>query len=292
MASFELVHSPLAELAEGPVWHEKALWWVDIHAGTLNRWEPASGESSSRATGDSLGAACPCVDGRWILARRRGFAFLDWKSGEISPMASVDLPADQRLNDGKCDPSGRFWAGSMGEPPGQKNAFLFVLEENGRTRQVLDGISLSNGLAWSGDGNTMFHVDSLEQSLTAYEFRQADGTLGKGRLLACFPESMGCPDGIAIDRDDNLWVAMWGGSAVVRIDGQSGSILQKIDLPVRQPSSCCFGGARLDQLYVTSAWSGMDDAQRQRDPLAGSIFQIPTSTPGIATRLFQNSTTL
>ncbi len=289
MASFELIHSPKAELGEGPLWHENALWWVDIHAGTLNRLNPANGDTSTRPTNDSLGAACPCADGRWLLAQRRGFSLLDWQTGQIEPLASIDLPTEQRLNDGKCDPVGRFWAGSMSEPPRHKSAFLFALEADGRVTKVLDGISLSNGLAWSSDGGTMFHADSLEQTVTAYDFECADGTLGKSRVLVRFPESMGCPDGLTIDKENHLWIAMWGGSSVVRLHGETGKILEKIDLPVTQPSSCCFGGAQFDQLFVTSAWSGMSNLQRERDPLAGSIFRISTSTSGFPPVPFQHT---
>ena len=289
MASFERIHAPAAELGEGPVWHDDALWWVDIHEGTLHRLNPATGDRSSRPTNDSLGAACPCRDGRWLLAQRSGFSFLDWKTGHVTPFASIDLPFDQRLNDGKCDPAGRFWAGSMSEPARSHNAFLFKLEPDGCVKMVLEGISLSNGMAWSSDGGTMFHADSLEQTVTAYDFECAKGTLGKSRVLVRFPESMGCPDGLAIDRDNHLWIAMWGGSSIVRIHGETGEILEKTDLPVTQPSSCCFGGSRLDQLFVTSAYSGMSDLQRQREPLAGSLFRIPASTAGFSPVPFQHS---
>lgn len=289
MASFELLHAAHAELAEGPVWHEGCLWWVDIHAGTLNRLNPDTGETSNRPSFDSLGAAVPCEDGRWLLARGRGFSLLDWETGCITPLASIPLPASQRLNDGKCDPAGRFWAGSMSEPPEHGNAFLFKVGRDGRATKVLDGISLSNGLAWSSDAGTMFHADSLEQTVTAYDFQPAGGTIANGRLLVRFPSSMGCPDGLTIDRENHLWIAMWGGSSIVRIHGESGDILEKIDLPVLQPSSCCFGGPDLDQLYVTSAWSGMSEKQRQSDPLAGSLFKISTTTTGFPPVLFQNT---
>ena len=289
MASFDLIHSPEAELGEGPVWHDEALWWVDIHAGTLNRLNPAKGDTSRRPTNGSLGAACPCADGRWLLAQRNGFFLLDYETGHLAPFASIGMPAGHRLNDGKCDPAGRFWVGSMSEPPRHKNAFLFALEPNGRVTKVLEGISLSNGLAWSSDGGTMFHADSLEQTVTAYDFECAHGTLGKSRVLVRFPESMGCPDGLTIDKENHLWIAMWGGSSVVRIHGETGEILEKIELPVTQPSSCCFGGPQCDQLFVTSAWSGMNELQRRCDPLAGSIFRISTSTSGFPPVPFRNT---
>lgn len=282
----------MAELGEGPVWHDSALWWVDIHSGMLHCLNPSTGETKSRQTNDSLGAACPCADGRWLLAQRSGFSLLNWESGQIDPFASIDLPADQRLNDGKCDPAGRFWVGSMSEPPQRKNAHLFALNPDGRVTEVLDGISLSNGLAWSSNGGTMFHADSLEQTVTAYDFVCTEGTLGKGRALVRFPESMGCPDGLTIDKENHLWIAMWGGSSVVRIHGETGEILEKIELPVSQPSSCCFGAPLLDQLFVTSAWSGMSDLQRQRDSLAGSIFRISTSTSGFPAVPFKITTSL
>lgn len=290
----QVVYSGRAELAEGPVWHAGALWWVDIVSGTLNRLDPETGLNTSRATGGFLGAAVPCEDGRWVLARRHECTLFDWETGRFSPLAvpSEGIAPRHRFNDGKCDPTGRFWAGtlSLDQAPGE--AALFVVEAAGQIRRALNGLSLSNGLGWSPSGKDFFHIDTPTRIVSSYAFDGASGILGSRKPLIQFTEAEGFPDGMTVDAAGHLWVALWGGGAVVRVNGVTGEIIERHPLPVKQVSSCTFGGADLRTLFITTAWEGMSMAQREAQPLAGSIFAFRTAVEGLPVTLFRNPRTL
>jgi sugar lactone lactonase YvrE len=283
MNTAEIVYRGRAELAEGPNWHDGALWWVNIVSGTLNRLDPASGVNISRATGGFLGAAAPCVDGRWLLARQRDCALLDWTTGKIEVLheAFDAVAADQRFNDGKCDPQGRFWVGTLTlkETPGR--AGLYCQEANGKFRPVLQGLTLANGLGWSPDGSRFFHIDTPTRKVSVYDFDAARGTLAGGRALIQFSDTDGYPDGMTVDAAGNLWVALWGGSAVAEVDGRSGKILAKHPVPAAQVSCCTFGGPDLRTLYITTAWENLTLDQRIAAPSAGSIFALRTEVAGL-----------
>lgn len=279
----QVIHAGRAELAEGPVWYSNALWWVDIAAGTLNRFDPETGINASRATGGFLGAAVPCEDGRWLLARQHECTLFDWETGRFTPLA---VPAEgvslrHRFNDGKCDPSGRFWGGTMSLDHAREEASLFAIESTGQIRRVLSGISLSNGLGWSPKGDRFYHIDTPTRRVSWFDFDLATGKMGQRKTLVEFSEADGFPDGMTVDAAGNLWIALWSGGCVAQVDGQTGVILEKHPLPVAQVSSCAFGGSDLRTLFITTAWEGFSFAQREAQPLAGSIFSLRTDTPGL-----------
>jgi sugar lactone lactonase YvrE len=283
-----VVYQGRAELAEGPVWHDGALWWVDIACGTLNRLDPATGLNTSRGTGGYLGAACPTADGRWLLARQHDCALMDWQSGRFTPLASPrdGVAARHRFNDGKCDPAGRFWVGTMSLDRKPDEASLFCIEHDGAVRRVLRGLSLSNGLAWSPDGRAFYHADTPTRRVQKFDFDVASGVLSNPRLLIQFGEADGWPDGMTSDAEGHLWIGLWGGRCVVRVHGETGGVMERHELPVSNVSSCTFGEADLRTLFITTAWEGFDEAQRQKEPLAGSIFALRTHTQGVATHCF------
>lgn len=279
----QLIFAGRAELAEGPVWHEGALWWVDIVAGTLNRFDPVTGLNASRATGGFLGAAVPCTDGRWLLARQHECTLFDWETGRFTPLA---VPAEgisprHRFNDGKCDPTGRFWAGtlSLDQRPGE--AALFAIEGTGQIRRALSGISLSNGLGWSPAGDIFYHIDTPSHRISRFAFDAEKGVIGERQTLIQFSDADGFPDGMTVDAGGNLWVALWSGHAVAQVDGKTGALLHKYPLPVSQVSSCTFGGPDLRTLFITTAWEGFSFSQREAHPLAGGLFALRTDAPGL-----------
>ncbi|HEU5077778.1 MAG TPA: SMP-30/gluconolactonase/LRE family protein [Opitutaceae bacterium] len=283
----ELCYAGRAELAEGPVWHEGALWWVNIVSGTLNRLDVSTGLNTARATGDFLSSAVPKGDGGWLVARRGECALLDWKSGKLTPFAKpAEMPSGNRFNDGKCDPAGRYWVGSMDLKLRPRRAALYRVDHDGRVERMIENLSLSNGVAWSAAGDRFFHVDTTERRLTAYDFDLARGTLSNARLIREFAESEGSPDGMAIDREDKLWIALWGGSAVVQVDPRSGKTLSRHELPVAQVSACAFGGEDSSTLFITTAWQNLSLERRIAQPLAGSIFALKTQTRGAPVSLF------
>jgi sugar lactone lactonase YvrE len=283
----ELVYAARAELAEGPVWHDNALWWVDIFAGTLNRLDPTSGCNSARATQDLLAAAAPTTDGRWLIARRRELALLDWETGALraGDFARLRLPRAHRFNDGKCDAHGRFWVGTL-DMAGKLHRCGLFRAERGRLELAVAEVSLSNGLAWSPANDTFYHVDTLARRLDRFQFDLERGRFSDRTTLTTFARAEGAPDGITCDAEGHLWVACWGSGLVLRIDGKNGRRLEHIRVPAARVTSCAFGGPRLDELYITTAWHGLRLAGRAREPLAGSIFAIRTATHGPATHRF------
>ena len=275
----ELLFDCRHELSEGPVWHDGAFWWVNITEGTFNRLDLASQSHREWKTGQMLGAAVPCEDGRWLLARQHGLSFFDLKTGAMEFI--VDPEPDRprhRFNDGKCDSIGRFWAGTINMDCDVTSANLYVLDASLSCRRMLEGVTVSNGLAWSADAKKMFYADSPTGRVDVFDFDLERGEISNRRTLVRVVN--GSPDGMTVDVEDNIWLAQWGGNCVTRYDGRTGRELARIEFPVSQVSSCCFGGENLDELFVTSAWEHFDAAKRKAEPMAGSIFRVKTSTCG------------
>jgi sugar lactone lactonase YvrE len=248
-----------ADVGEGPVWDAAtgSLHWVDIAAGLIHRTDVATGETLSVELQTTVGAVALHPAGGYVAATTRGFLRVD-ADGGASPIAEF-LSERHRMNDAKCDPAGRLWAGSVELSATAGEGALHVLDEYGRHRTVLDGLTLPNGMDWSPDGRTFFFVDTIPGRIDAYEFDASDGTLGRQRTIVEYGDGAGTgqPDGMCVDADGCLWVAMWGGAAVEHRSPE-GELLLRVDVPVRQPSSCAFGGPGLDTLYVTSARRGLD----------------------------------
>jgi sugar lactone lactonase YvrE len=278
----QLLHDGKAELAEGPVWHDGALWWVDILAGTFNRFDTASGINSSRATGDFLGAAFPTTHGDWLLARRHQMVRMDWLTGRMETLATLDGAQGRlRFNDGKCDPSGRLLLGTMHRDGATGAGALYQFSGGGLNR-VLDGVTVSNGMDWSPDGARFYYADSPTGRVDVFDYDPETGTMDNRRVLITVPSDKGVPDGLCCDQSGNIWLALWDGGGVECFDGSSGASLERIELPVKKVTSCCFGGSRRDQLFITTAWEGNDRARRDAEPLAGGIFVVQPGVCGQA----------
>lgn len=276
------------ELAEGPVWHEGALYWVDIVRGDLYRLE--EGVLTQRRVGGLLGAAVPVGGPRWLLARDDGFSFFHWDTGETEALHDPEahLPTN-RFNDGKCDPQGRFWAGTLNLRGEHGTAALHVFDHSLVSRRMLDGVTLSNGLGWSPDGRVFYHIDTPSRRIDQFAFDGSAGTISGRRTLHAVPEGQGFPDGMTVDAHGNLWVALWGGGAVVCLEAGTGRELTRLPVPVTQPSSCTFGGEDLGTLFITSAWQDLTPEQRAREPRAGSVFQANPGVHGLPVNLFRRS---
>jgi sugar lactone lactonase YvrE len=274
--------------AEGPAWDgvTGSLLWLDQHVGDvlLGEWNPAAGTltpTRSFAVGTSIGAAVPArepTDG-WLLAAGRGFARLG-TDGAVQRLAEPEegTPGRIRMNDGKCDAQGRFWAGSMSEDGVQGAATLYRLDPDLTLTAVLRGVTISNGLAWSADGGTLFHADTPTQRIDAFTVT-GDGTLRDRRTVVHLPDGVGLPDGMCIDGEGALWVAMWGGHAVRRYS-PAGELLAVVEVDAAQVISCCFGGPQLDTLFITTSQEGLDDAARAADPQSGRLFAAAVGVCG------------
>ena len=280
----ELVVAAAAELGEGPVWdaHEDRLVWVDILGRRVHRTSSA-GETESIDMPLHVGAVAPRAAGGYVAALQDGFWIVgDGAARRIAAVA--EARPGIRFNDGKCDPAGRFWAGTMAYDEAAGAACLYRLDRDGGVTRVLDGVTISNGLAWSGDGRTMFYIDTPTRAIAAFEFAPATGEIGGRRTVVEIPADLGWPDGMAIDAEGGLWVALWDGGAVHRyVDGR---LEQVIRMPVSRPTSCAFGGPDLDELYVTSASTGLSAAARRSEPLAGGLFRVRPGVRGVAASVY------
>jgi sugar lactone lactonase YvrE len=283
-ATLELAADARAEVGEGPVWDPArgVLWWVDIPAGLVHRFDPRTGADRALAVDSAVGAVALRGDGSLLAALADGLAVLDPDTGRAEII--VRLPSGDgrplRCNDGKCDPAGRFWVGRMAYDAAEGAGTLLRIDAGGSVLTRLGGLTIPNGLGWSADGRRMYFLDSVWCEVRQYAYDPATGVMGEGRSLARFPDDGSVPDGMTVDEQGYLWVARWGAGCVTRV-APDGSIVGRIDLPVSQVSSCTFGGADLGDLYLTTAHEGFSAAHRAREPLAGGLFRC---RPGVRGR--------
>ncbi len=266
-----------AHLGEGPVWDEKKekLYWVDILSGLFNEYDPNKKTNKSYEIGEHIGAAVPREKGGFILDKKSGFATFDPDSGKVTPIIDPekDKPGN-RFNDGKCDPLGRFWAGTMAYDLTKGAGNLYCMSEGFKLEKKLDGITISNGLAWNKAADRFYHIDSPTGNIYAYQYENKTGKLSGRQIIRHISDDIGFPDGMTIDREDKLWVAIYGGGRVLRIDPESGKTLLEIQLPVPKITSCTFGGPDLNELYITTCREYMSEEDIQQAPLSGSLFKV------------------
>ena len=259
---------------EAPLWWHGALLYVDIEGQAVIRFDPASGAEHVWPVGELVGTVVPRDRGGLVIAGASGFRFLDETTGTLTPVADPEahLPGN-RFNDGKCSPDGRFFAGtiSLTRQPGA--ARLYRLDPDLSTHEVFGPVTNSNGIGWSPDGHTVFYIDTPRREVLAFDY--LDGNLCHPRRVVDTSNIDGSPDGLAVDAVGRLWVAICHAGCVVCFDPLSGSELERILLPCLETTACAFGGAELDELYVTTG------RREERDePLAGRLFVIR----GLATR--------
>ena len=287
MTQAELVLDARAELAEGPCWlaERGLLAWVDITAGLVHLFDPATGADRALDVGQPVGAVVPTDDGRLALAVRDGFALLDLDRAEVELIVEVERERiGNRMNDGKSDPAGRFWAGTMAVDMGAGAGGLYRLDAERNVELMVPGVSVSNGLGWSPDGRLMYYIDSPQGRVDVFDFDATSGAIANRRPFA--QVKGGDPDGMAVDAGGGLWVAIWGAGKVLHFLPDA-TISDEIELPASRVTSCCFGGPELRDLYITSAWQGMTADQRAREPLAGGIFRSRPGVQGQPTREYR-----
>jgi sugar lactone lactonase YvrE len=281
----ELILDAHAQVGEGPVWDDAngTLVWVDIMSHQVHRYDPAAGRDSAIDVGQPVGAAVLRRDAPGlVLALRDGFALLDESSSRVDMVAAVeaDVPTN-RMNDGKCDPGGRFWAGTMAFNVTPGVGALYRLGSDFQVTRVIDNITLSNGLDWSPDGRLMYYIDSMSQGVDVMNFNALDGSVSGRRRLITVPPDEGLPDGMTVDAEGYLWVALHGSGSIRRYtpDGQVERIVR---VPPTMVTCCTFGGPDLSDLYITTMNYGMSEAARQAQPLAGALFRCQ---PGVRGKL-------
>jgi len=287
-AVVEVAFHPGDELGEGVTWDvvNQQLISVDILRGRIHRFDPRTGAVRTTVVDQPVGAAVPRGRGGLALALRDGFATLDDDSGSLRFVAHVELDRPgQRMNDGACDPAGRFWAGTMcmQERPGL--GALYRLDPDGSVHTMATGVGISNGIDWSLDGSRMYYIDSLTQRVDQFDFDLDSGAIANRRPFAVIDPADGCPDGLTVDADGGIWIALWGGSAIRRYlpDGTLDRVLR---LPVSHPTTCAFGGPTLEDLYITSATIRLSDRERHDQPFGGAVIQCRPGVTGRAAHAY------
>lgn len=283
-------------LGESPLWHprEQVLYYCDIPGRRLNRFDPATGDLSHWSFDTEVASCAPMLDGGLLLAARDGLWRFDPATGARTELAPPPYdPHTERFNDGKCDPQGRFWVGTIYEPRDPALAALYRFHRGSLTKRA-DGITVSNGLAWSPDGRTMYWSDTKAHAIYAFDFDLTGGTLSGRRLFCQFPLKQpgqpldgygGRPDGAAVDACGNYWVAMFEGQRLLCLS-PAGVVVQEVRLPVQCPTMPCFGGADLKTLYVTTAREKRPIEELAAQPLAGCVLSMRVDVPGLPAHLF------
>ena len=279
----ELYIDARATLGESPAWDAKTqtLYWVDVLERTIY-----AGARRILQLDDYVGCLAPRQGGGLILARGRSFHLLMPNMKTVRKLPSPrSQPLHNRFNDGKCDPRGRFLAGTMDHNEKEDSGTLYSLSAGGQARKLLTHVRISNGLAWSPDSKTMYFIDTPTRQVMAFDYDPDAGTLMNGRVIIRFDKSFGWPDGMTSDTDGNLWIAMWGGARVSQW-APDGTLLAQFGVEAMNVTSCVFGGPNMNELFITTALKGTDTASFRRFPHAGGVFRMETHVTGMPTYEF------
>ena len=269
-------------LGESPVWdpEKECLYWVDITGGKLHRYDIKTDKHKVLDFKKSICATALCSSGQLLIAFKRKLAILKDFQTESLQLKTTLLPRNGvRFNDGQVDPTGRLWIGTMSETGGKNKGLLMKVNHDFMARVEVRHLDVSNGMCWNPDSTQFYHIDTGKNLVTAYDYALSRGEITNPRPIIKVPKAWGKPDGMTVDSEGKLWIALWGGWAVSRWDPESGSCIGMIDLPVSQVSSCVFGGRDLSELYITSARIGLGKKKKLEEPLAGAVFKI--SVPGV-----------
>jgi sugar lactone lactonase YvrE len=271
-----------AVLGEGPIWVERdqSIYWVDIKGRRLFR-STLAGELSEWQTPLRVCSLAPRAAGGFVAGTEHGFAWVDPGEGryEIFADPEPERPSN-RFNDGKLDRAGRFWAGTMDDSEQASTGALYRLVAGKDPARIDDGYRVTNGPAFSPEGDTMYHTDSARQCIYAFAL-DAEGAVSGKRVFARFGEGEGYPDGMTVDSQGCLWVAFWDGWCLRRLS-PAGERISEVELPVQRPTSCAFGGPNHARLFVTSARIGLDPAALENQPQAGGLFALDPGVAGLA----------
>lgn len=270
-------------VGEGCVWdadHQKLLW-VDILDHKIYIFNPANGANTGFDLGQDVGAVTLTESGVWAFVDEGGLGFLNPDTGAISHGTK---PAKSnphiRFNDGKCDPRGTFWAGTMAYDNTKGAGTLYEFESNTNVKEKINNVTISNGMAWSKDNSRFYYVDSLTYEIQEYDYDIKTGDIRFRKIVANISQSSGLPDGMTIDDDDHLWVALFDGGRVIRINPETGETVFEVVLPAPKVTCCTFGGEHLNELYITTASYLMDEKTLYKYPFSGSLFKVEVPFTG------------
>ncbi|MER5181256.1 SMP-30/gluconolactonase/LRE family protein [Streptomyces sp. NPDC002896] len=277
----ELAVREYAELGEGPTWDADAgrLIWIDILQSRVHTYDPADGRRTVMVTEQHVGAAKPRAGGGLVVNLRDGVGLYGPDGGDFRWLHRDPVPG-RRANDAAVASDGSLWAGTMRYDEAPGGGTLTRITGDGSTQVVLDDVAVSNGTGWSPDGRLMYYIDSPTRRIDVFDVEGAERVVNR-RPLAVVEDGAGFPDGLTVDAEGCVWVALWDGGAIRRYtpDGELDCV---VELPVRRPTACAFGGADLTDLYITTARTGLEAAH----PLSGSLLVVPGVGKGLAHPVF------
>lgn len=280
----EVAFKAEATTGEGSIWHpdRKSLFWLDIEGKTLYEFLPETATCKTWLFDRMVSTVVPETDSTVVVSLQNEIVRVNLKTGEKEHIAPInDNNGAVRCNDGKCDPEGRFWVGTMGFGAPKGAGKLFTVTKDGTVTLKLDSVTISNGIVWSADKRFMYYNDTPTGQVARYKYDAATGNITFDGVAVKLAEGTGSPDGMTIDRNGNLWVAQWGGYGVYCYNPQTGKLLKKIELPAPNVASCAFGGQNLDILYITTARAGLSKDELAKYPLSGSLFVCNPGTVGV-----------
>lgn len=280
-----------AQLGEAPIWHaaQQVLYWVDILKPCVCRFDPETGQNDTRDTGKLVSSVLATSGTNLLLATQDGTEWFDFDTGVFTPFVHPEAGVSgNRLNDAKVGPGGAIWVGSMRLDASLPTGGLYRILRDGTVEVKETGISVANGLGWSPDQRTLYFVDTVPGVVYAYDTSPGTGTLSNRRIFATIPETEGRPDGLTVDGEGGVWVAIWDGWRVNRYLAD-GTLDRVIDLPVPRPTSVAFGGRDLSTLYITTARTRLPAATLSDAPLSGGLFACAPGVTGIPDPIFPNA---
>jgi sugar lactone lactonase YvrE len=284
---FEIAVLPTAQLGEGPRWDAASatLLWVDIPNKCVHRYDPATGKDAAQPVSGVVSLALPRRSGGIVIGLTDGLHLLDGEHPTL--LAGIEAErSDTRTNDGACDADGRLWVGTMALDERSPVAGLYRVDPDCRVTSILTRTTISNGLGWSPDGGTFYFIDSPTRRVDAFDFDPVTGALENRRPVAAVEIDGAVPDGMSVDAEGCLWVALHGGWGLRRY-APDGDLLAEMRLPVARITSCCFGGPELRDLYVTTRRDGLSDAEMAQQPLAGALLRLDPGVAGLPTYAFK-----
>ncbi|SDE09877.1 SMP-30/gluconolactonase/LRE family protein [Niabella drilacis] len=279
-----LLYEAGLQLGEGACWdaRRRRFLYVDIKGKKLGRLNPLTRQVEERLLDKMASAIIPVGDtGKYIVALQGSVSQLDFETGDLQTLVEIEKERSaNRCNDGKCDAAGRLWFGTMHGDARAAEGALYRFDGSS-LRKMMDKRSVSNGLGWSPDNRTMYYIDSFDYNIRAYDFDVGSGVIANERVIVDIEAPEQVPDGMCVDAEGMLWVAIWGAGAVHRYDPVTGALTGKVIVPAPHVTNCAFGGKDMQQLFITTARDGLTGAQLEQYPLSGSLFIADTGIRGL-----------
>lgn len=272
----EIVIDHQCELGEGPVWdaQKQIILWLDIKQGKIHQFNPINNQHNYFNVGEMVGCIVPREQGGFIAGLANGVAFINIENNTVQHIVNPEEGIGNRFNDGKCDASGRFWVGTMSLKEEENKGNLYVVENDLFIKKKIDNLTIPNGLAWNADNTIMYFINTPTDYVFAFDYNIENGEISNQRVAIDLSHEDGHADGMTIDEEGMLWIAFYGGWRVARYNPVTGKLLQQIEMPVENVTCCTFGGANLNDLYITTASQGMSDEALKQQPHAGKLFVI------------------